>query len=659
MKIFQLFIFCFFSAYCFGQNPFEERFNKVSEDELNMKVYQKDTTAHAVVLYEHAKKTFEYVEKDGDTYTKLHYYAKIKILKKDGLEEGNIEIIFGKKDKSEEKIINIKGITHNLDGTSSLEKNQIITANIKDGLYTKKLLLPNVKVGSVIEYQYTLISPFVGSFRSWYFQSNIPKVHSEFNARIPVNYRFSRSFKGQLALDVNDAHILKNCFKIKELKGAGDCEILRYVILDVPAYIKEDYSLSHENYRSKIEFKLAEFRSFRIFGIGSFSSVKSWEDFDAAIVADDYNVKSILKKSMLKGFLPKEILAIKSPLEKAQKIYQFIRDHYTWDHTAGGLTENNLRKAFRKGKGSISEINLSLMNAMHAGGIHAELLLTSTRNHSIPTQNYPVMSDFNCLIIKIIVHGKVYFLDASEKYAPFGILPLSALNYKGRAIDFVAESYWQTIFPNPLNRFNTSINLTLEEDGTIKGKFANAYTGHFALSKRNTFDKEKNEEYLNSIETEYEGLEVLDYKVTDKENAELPLKEFFEFEIDKEATNNTLYLDPFIFKLFPENPFKLDQRQYPVDFAHPRFYTTRFLLSLPPNYEFENLPKNQLFTIGKEKAICKLTTVEQNGKLNITFTLLINEFHFTTEEYQILKEFFTNLVKIQNNTLLTIRKKNS
>ncbi|MBC8756185.1 DUF3857 domain-containing protein [Kordia sp. YSTF-M3] len=656
MKYFQLLLFCLFSASCFGQNPFEERFNKVSEEELNMQVYRKDSTAPAVVLYENAKKTFEYIEENEDTYTKLHYYAKIKILSIAGLEEGNIIIPFIKSKFSEEEIVNIKAITHNLDGSSTLQEDQIIRINVKDDYNELKLLLPNVKVGSVIEYQYTLISPFTFSFRPWFFQSNIPKVYSEFNAKIPANYRFLRSFKGNLKLTVNGAYVIENCFEVPDSDKAVDCEIVRYAVKDVPAFRKEQFSLSYENYISRIEFKLAHYRSF---GFSGYGQLKTWEEFDRSINSNKQYIRRILKKSMLKDFLPKEILKTKQKLEKAKKVYQFIRDHFVWNTKIGGLDENDIRKAFQRKEGSISEINLSLMNAMHAAGIRAEVLLIATRDHSIPTQDYPVMSDFNYLIVKVIIKGKVYFLDASEKAAPFGILPMLALNYKGRALNFNKKSYWETITPNLVNRLTTSISLTLEEDGTIKGKFANALTGHFALSKRNTFDKEKNEEYLNTIETEYEGLEILDYKITDKENAELPLKEFFEFEIDKEPANNTLYLDPFVFKAFPKNPFTLKKRTYPVDFAHPRIYTTRFLLSLPPNYEFGNLPKNQTFTIGENKAICKLTTVQQNGKLNITFELLINQFHYTTEEYELLKNFFTNLVKIQKNTLLTIKKKNS
>ncbi|PTX59717.1 uncharacterized protein DUF3857 [Kordia periserrulae] len=655
MKYLFVSIFCLIFLQTFGQNPLEDRFHKVSSRELTMETYSKDLNAVAVVLDEQGKKTFEFVPEANDIYTTLHYYSKIKILKAEGIEYANIVIPY----VGRETIINIKAVTHNTDGTTDFDTSQIIHDEISDGSKELKILLPNVKVGSVIEYQYSLVSPYAYAFRPWMFQSTIPKVRSEFNAKIPSNYRFLRTLKGNLSLDVNTAFPLKNCFTIPELKEAGTCEVSRYVMLNVPAFDEENFSLSYENYIARIEFKLVEYKSFRIFGIGSYGFIDTWEKFDTSIMADDFNIKSILKKNMFKSFLPKELLTIAPRLEKAQKIYQFIRDLYTWNGELGGLEDNNLRKAFRNKSGSVSEINLSLMSALQAANLHAEVLLVATRNRSIPTLEYPEISDFNHMIVKTIVDGKVYFLDATDKNAPFGVLPVKALNYKGRALDFVAESYWETITPYPINKFTTSVSMKLEEDGTIKGQFQNASTGHIALNYRTLKDSTTTKDYLNSIESEYENLEITDYKLVDKETAELPLKESFTFEIDKEFTNTTLFLDPFVYKIFPKNPFTLQKREYPVDFAYPRFYTTRFMISLPEKYEFESIPKNQIRELDGKKAVYQLTTLQKNENLTLTFTLLINHFHFVTEEYEVLKSFFRDVVKIQKNTLLTIKKKNS
>ena len=41
-----------------------------------------------------------------------------------------------------------------------------------------KLVLPNVKVGSVITLSYLKSSPFINKYQPWYFQSDIPVLYS-------------------------------------------------------------------------------------------------------------------------------------------------------------------------------------------------------------------------------------------------------------------------------------------------------------------------------------------------------------------------------------------------------------------------------------------------------------------------------------------------
>lgn len=65
-------------------------------DELKMTVYEKDSTAAAVVLYEHAN---VYLDPDNEHKTRTDYYFRIKILDKTAFEESNIEInLFKKKE---------------------------------------------------------------------------------------------------------------------------------------------------------------------------------------------------------------------------------------------------------------------------------------------------------------------------------------------------------------------------------------------------------------------------------------------------------------------------------------------------------------------------------------------------------------------------------
>ncbi|MGH1384707.1 DUF3857 domain-containing protein [Kordia sp.] len=630
------------------------KFNKVSPAELKMTEYKKDTTAHAVVLEEYGENYFEVI---NDQYFIIkHFYAKIKILDKQGIEQAaKIQIPFYKGKNAFEVIKNVKAITHNPNETDELAKDQVFSVDVNSFYGETRFTFPNVKVGSVIEYQYTLESPFYYNFEGWDFQSNIPKMYSEFNAKIPANFRYNRSLKGFQKLDINEASVKKRCFKVPGIIGRADCELLKYAMKDIPAFTEESYMLSRNNYISKIAFELSEEV---LFNGGKKVYTKTWKAVDKEMRKDKNIGAQVRKKGFFKHHLSDEIMNESSELKKAQKVYELIKNHYAWNGKYGLFGDANVRQAFQNKTGNAAEINLSLVNSLLAADIKTETVMLSTRAKGLPTQKHPVMSDFNYLIAKVTIGNESFLLDATEKQLSFGLLPTRALNYNGRAMDFKKPSYWFTINPYAENRQSTMVTINVNEDGTAKGKLSQANTGYLAYQKRAALAEQTTEEYLDDFEESLPFLEVSEYDVQERVNVQKPLKEVFTLAFDEDGfANAETFLDPFFLKVFSKNPFTLVKRSYPVDFAFSRVYTTRFLLSLPPNYEFSNVPENQNFTLLGGKAVCGLKVIQQNGQLNLTFKLILNNFYFEPEEYQELKAFFAKLSILQKNTRLGIKQK--
>jgi hypothetical protein len=639
---------------CAGQNPLSEKFDKVSQKELDMNVYEKDTTAHAVVLEEYGNVYFDLI-KDRVLLVK-NYYTKIKILDKQGLDQANIQIAYYHNKKSKEKIKDIKAITHNVSGKDEVSESKIFTIDVNERWTEKRFTFPNVKVGSVLEYQYTLETPFVYNFEGWDFQSDIPKAYSEFSAKIPGNYRYNRTLKGFQKLVINKSDVEKRCFYFPGMADRADCEVFKYAMRDVPAFIEESYMLSKNNYMSKIAFEMSEYLRF---DGGKDVYTKTWKSTDKEMRTDKDVGGQVKRKNFFKNQLSDEILNESSEFYKAKKIYSFIQNHYTWTGKYGLFNDSNVRSAFQNKTGNVAEINLSLVNSLLAAGIKTETVMLSTRSRGLPTQLYPVMSDFNYLIAKVTIGNEVFLLDATDKLLSFGLLPVRALNYNGRAMDFKKPSYWHTISPNADNRQNTLINVTVNEDGIAKGKISQVNTGYLAYEKRKELADTDEDAYLDVVEKRLPFIEVEEYSIENGDNVEKPTKEFFMLDFPDGISGDETFLDPFFFKIFPSNPFKLEKRQYPVDFAYSRIYTSRFLMSIPDTHEYINIPEDQTFTLAGTKAICGVKTIQKNGQLNMTFKLVINNFYFSPEEYQELKQFFNKLSTLESNTRLTIKKKNS
>ncbi len=241
-----------------------------------MKTYEKDTTANAFVLAEFGDVSVK--NENSSIFLRSNVYKKIKILNNDGKDHATVQVYLYNGKQSKEKVNHLKAVTHNLgEPDQNLNPKRVYTKTINDHWSELTFTFPNVKAGSVLEYTYNLDSKFFFTFQGWTFQSDIPKIYSEFHASIPGNWRYNRHLVGSLKLDNNIAGIKKDCFSI----GSGttaNCEELTYAMKDVPAFIiEDDYTNSPKNYRSRIKFDLAEI----FYTDGSTKKyTKTWKDTD-------------------------------------------------------------------------------------------------------------------------------------------------------------------------------------------------------------------------------------------------------------------------------------------------------------------------------------------------------------------------------------------
>src|SRR5690606_34800525 len=120
-----------------------------------------------------------------------------------------------KKDNNAEKISDITATTYNIENGKvtqvKLEKSAIFEENYDENHTLAKFTFPNIKEGSVITYSYTLESPYIYKYKDWEFQSDIPKLYSEYNTSIPANYEYNIKLVGTLKLIRNEQKLVKDC----------------------------------------------------------------------------------------------------------------------------------------------------------------------------------------------------------------------------------------------------------------------------------------------------------------------------------------------------------------------------------------------------------------------------------------------------------------
>lgn len=632
----------------------KQAFGKLTLSEKTLKIYEKDPSAKAVVLYERGDNYFEVI--DRRIWLVKEYHVKIKILDEKGFKQGTIHIPLYKNGTSAEKIKKLRAVTHNGSNQYNVLPSEIFAKDLSEYRSEQSFTFPKLKKGSILEYAYTVISPFFYNFEGWNFQSDIPKMYSEFNAKIPGNYIYNRTLIGPLTLAINDAEIKKECFHIDGFAQSADCEVLKYAMKDIPAFKAEkEYMLSEKNYISRLDFELSQYNRFD----GTTDKyTKSWEDVDQEFRTDKDIGRQLTKKGFFEKNVPESLLTAGDELTRAKKIYAFVRNHYAWNGTYGVYGKARVKEAFEEKKGSASEINMSLINLLNAADIKTNLMLLSTRDAGLPKQTHPVMSDFNYSIAKVEIDGQHYLLDATDKYMPFGMLPYRALNHYGRVMDFENESYWYNIKPETKNRYQIRGHMTFDiAAGKAKGILDVITLGYHAVRTNEERDRYSDTEYMDKIESKIEGdLKIVSHEYLEENSDEHKVSERFSFEMEHVLQSDMVYFNPFFIRFFNENPFLLDERKYPVDFGYPRHYKYQLSIALPEGYTVHELPENQVVQLGEKMIYFKFFHQRGEQQLGISFDLVLNKSYFMAEDYAALKNVFKQVTHIQKNSLVVLKK---
>ena len=635
-----------------AQQRKEAEFGKLDVRDFNITSYPQDPEAPAVVLFERGKNHWELKE---NKYVRLikEIHVRIKVFDASRFEHATVYIPFYRGKDADEVINKFKAITHNGDMKNYVGEKGMFVTEETPNWSVKRFTFPNVQDGSILEYTYQIETPYFFNFGEWNFQGDLPKLYTEFHVEIPGNYVYNRSLIGYEKLDINEAYVKEDCLWVPGYHTAN-CEVGIYAMSNVPAFKEEPYMLSKENYISQIEFELSEYTSF--YGILT-KYARDWDDADKELRTNKELGRQLKLNYYFKTRLPESIQTMPDELEKAKAVYSFVQSHYTWNGKSPFFGNVNVKKAFESKTGNVSEINLALINCMEVANINVKPVVLSTRENGLPRQNYPVITDFNYMAVLIKVNGQEYLLDATDKLIPFGMLPERALNIEGRVLDFKDGSYWYPLKPEEKNVHYVNAQLQLQEDGIFVGKASEINTGYQAVEHRNSLESLPTKDYIANKLKNNPLVELSNFSVEDKAAIDKPLKENYQVRIETEQAGDNFFFNPFVLNnFFAENPFKLDARKYPVDFAYNRANTYMLSLDLGPNVEIVELPQNRAFQLAGNAGECKVIYSAGDGKINLRYSFKLNEHRFEPELYNDVKNFFGSIANVLSNEAILLKR---
>ncbi len=587
------------------------KYGKIDKADLINSVYTPDTSAPAVILCDYGYfygNTFQFVR-----------ILRIKILKKEGY--GWANQTFSTNSKT-----NIRGITYNMDGNNIVEtklKNEsIFETRITEDHYEMRIAMPNVKVGSIIDIEFE----FYGIPNAWDFQQEIPVVHSELIIEYSNYLGYHKNYFGFIPLDISTGG--------------------RWVSQNTPAFKPEPFITSSKNYRTRFEFDI-EYIAFP--GYHYRGGAKSWDVVREMLYGYTY-FGAVLNTD---GYLKSAAQSIKATCTNQDEL---IKAAYTytkqmkWNEIERVFAEEtSLNSAFKEGKGNSAEVNMALIQLLRLLDFNAAPVLLSTRSNGRLSENKPSINKLNYLIAAIITDKDTLLLDATEANSPYYLLPLRALNGQGQLMDKKSTG-WIQLVATKKDKQMVVFDLSISEDMSLKGKISYLKGDYAALEFRNSYqDVNSDEEYLTKFKEGKMGLKILSHKIENLDSLYKSINEEFEIVSNNSVNdiNGDLYIVPLLFEQIKENPFKIEDRKYPIDFGYARDKSIVVNYTIPEGYSIISLPVSTSMKLPGNSAsyICKSTVTE--GKLSILFKLNFNKSIYMQSEYADLREFYNQVIAKQ------------
>ncbi|MEI6408383.1 MAG: DUF3857 domain-containing protein [Bacteroidota bacterium] len=628
-----------------------QRWGDFPTADLAMTIYPKDSNATALVLQDIGE--LQLYARKRKAVVQLNRRRRIKVFDVSAFNQGNLRIFY-RANKEEEKMTDLDIQVVSPSGrVEKVKSDNVFTETVTDKWLAKKIFIPNLQKGSIIEYRYELRSADVFSLYEWYFQEEIPIRWSELTVSTPSDVKYVHVIRTPETMEVKDSTYDKLVWHEAEQLNYN---FTKYTLADIPAFKPEPYTAAPDDYRAQIQFQIKRISTaFLIDG----NILTDWDGLTLFLTQNSifgrFYLDSLASNQLEKAFRP-----LLSPGDSgtviAEKALRFISKNIKWDESFSLFPASTPNEVFKQKAGSSAQVNMSLTALLRRVGVKSYPVLVSTRSNGLVVQEFPVLKQFNSVLAYVPTDSlNGILLDATSPYHSLNELQPEHCNGVGRIVR-IKGTKWVPLVARELSETWYG-NLQMNEDGDLSGNFSLSAAGALAADWRTTLEHEKEVDFLKkTFSAQLADIQFDSIKINRVQELDKPIVAQFKCRITgaANAVNDYIYFKPILDFVFLENPFKSASRAYPVNFPCPTKGNYVLSLQLPPGYHVEELPADATISLpenaGKLSFSC---TRHGENSLQIIFKMQLQKLNFGPDEYVGLQQFFHLATdKIQSQIVL-------
>ncbi len=602
----------------------------IPPEDLKMTSEPLAPAAPAILLYRQ-------VDRDDNGPMETNY-ARIKILTEEGRKFADVEIPFDKKSENiraiQARTIHPDGSIINFSGTV-YEKPILQSRGVK--LLAKTFTLPDVQVGSIVEYRYKHDFANGYVFNShWILSDQLFTKYAKFSLEAYRQFALTWSWPVGLPTDTSPP---------KSERG-----IIRLETRNVPAFVTEEYMPPENELKYRVDFIYE-----------SDSDIQP--DKDPKVFWNKYGKRAfahvedfIDKRRAMTEAVSHIVAPGDTPEVKLHKIYERVqrlhnltyeRSRSTQEENREKIKENkNVDDVWSRGYGNGNDIALLFLALVRAAGIQADAVIVSTRDTHFFNARIMNPAELNSDVVAVMLDGKLLYLDPGIALAPFGMLPWSETAVQGLKLDKSGGSWITTPLPEPKeSRIERAAHLKLTSAGALEGKVTVTYTGQEALWRRqeemNEDETDRKQFLENQIKADIpSGVEVEVSNRPDWDSASLALTAEYDLKVPGwAATAGQRALLPMgLFGARDKKAFVHTTRVHPIYFNFPYQTVDDITIELPENVQVGSLPKP--LTLDRKTLVVSESADGKNGSLLLHRDVLVYLTVVSTKFYDNIQDFF-------------------
>lgn len=658
------------------------KYGKISDEEMNMKSWSRDPAAPAVVLFDKGKITHRYVDGTG-FILEFERHVRIKVFSKEATHLGDVAIFYF----ATQRVNDLKATSYNLENgkvvETKLDKDNVFSEKLTRSRMLKKLTIPAVREGSVIEYKYSIVDEGSVGIQNWVFQRReIPTIWSEFDASVPTFIEYRKMSQGWEPFALTEEELKDETINInytarssgyvvdsKSVNVKVDYSVNRmhFIQENVPALKPEQYVYSANDYLSQINFDITAVyetelvpsgTSYRLVNRGARERNNSWERLGYEILDDVY--KDVIEPGKLTQPETEKCIAGKTTRsEQVAAIYAFIGQNYQKNNLDYIWPSQKLDNLVKNKKGTPTDLNLLFINMLRQAKINAYPLMLSTRENG-RIKNYRVTTEaLDRTIAAVETEGdKLLLIDVAGWPNPIGLLPETDLNGEGLLLKDIEHIDWMPVQNTIPVRQAVQAELELHPEKGLVGALTFSDNGYPAVSAR-TAIREKDAQAF--VREKFKDLiaegQCSDLKIEDADKwQEAGLKGTFHLETTAFVTvaGDKIYLHPALGFGIRENPFKNPERKFNIELGTPKSLTLSISFKIPAGYKVEEIPKPAKVTFGENALTFDYMTEVTPEMIKFSIRQNIKKTYIEVAQYADIQQFFGVLVaKMEEQVVLT------